>query len=341
MNFDHLDDPAPPFPADLDSVVAVARRRVRTRRLAGAGGAMALVLTAGGVALAVRDSDDSIPIVPADTTSTTAPIESDGNRVAWSEDGLDFAFSLDYPQAVVGGPVRASLTVTNPGDEPATMQPLCGGDPAALEIHHRDGRPIHDTYAYPDCLPALLEIQPGDARVHMLEATIDDLAGGPALGEYDVVLVGQGTDVSLPVGVVEPRASSEVVVDTTLGTGQVVDATLVVHNELDALVPFPGPGATCPDLYIQTQFVTPGDEPEPFAWPDYDCDPKPALLLLPGRNEVAHGNAEAPAVAGEYELVADLGYAWPDGITPPPRLAVTVEQSGEPELVVEWTVEPT
>jgi hypothetical protein len=338
MNFEHLDDPAPPIAGDADRVVAAARRRVRARRLAGAGGALALVLGAGGVALALRDrSDGSIPIQPADTTTTvTTEVVPDGHSVTWSERGLDFEYALDYTQAVVGGPVHATLKVTNPGDEPAELGQLCNGGPAALEIHGSDGKPIRD-YPYLLCQPGPVEVDGGATERYELSTDVNDGSGGPELGRYEVVLVGQGTDLSLPIEVVAPRGTSEIVADTTLGTGQVVDTTLVVHNELDALVPFSSPDE-CGGILVAGAFVEPG---APYAEGTWILPCLPPDILTPGRNELRTLSVEAPGAPGGYELAVDLRDEWPEGFTPPPRLAVSVEQSGEPEYVVEWSVEPT
>jgi hypothetical protein len=307
MNFDCLDDSQPPK-GDVNSVRGAARRR-QARRLAG-GGALGIVVVVGVVIVAAGGGDDGIDVGPAEPSTTVA---ARVGGVSWSDNGLDFRFSLEHTQAVVGGEVRATLEVTNPSAEPVEVRQLCGREPFALEVR-LDGTPMGD-YEYPMCLQHR-SIAPGNESF-LISTKVGDL-GETRDRRYDIVLAGLDDSVSIPIEVVESRGSSELIVDEALQ-----EVTLVVHNDTDALVPFPGPGEICPDLHVQSQFVTPGAEPEPFAWPGVDCEPKPVLQLEPGRNEVVTSPIEAPSTPGAYELVGDIGYAWDQGITPPPRLGVT------------------
>ncbi len=352
MNFDHLDDPTPRS-GDLTAVTAAARRRTTRRRTGAAAGVLSVALVGGGWALAVRDEGGERDLVtePATTTTSVAPAGDAVARYTTSE-GLEIEMTLPYTQAVPGGPVIAEVRVTNPTDHAVLERARCMSDtPYALRLVRPDGSSVAATEL--TCGGDNQVLGSGETRVSTLtsNATADPGTGNSeplTAGEYRVAVISDeidpGVAPSLPIEIVEPVGHSEVELDATLGAGQVVDPVLVVHNDLDALVPFPGTGETCQwvndrfVLTMQGQFVAPGAEPAPFAWPGVDCtglEMRPYPILRPGPNEVAIATVDAPLAPGSYELVVDLGYEWPGAITRPGRVGVTVTPTERP--IVEGT----
>lgn len=350
MKFDHLDDPTP-RPGDLATVTTAARRRTTRRRATAATGVLSVALVGGAWAAVARDPGREVVAEPATTTSA-GPTAAGVARFTTSE-GLEIEMTLPYSQAVPGGPVAVAFDVTNPTDHTVNDASCLFENAPHFTLEGRDGNP--SSISQEECLgtpetwsgdPREYPIARGEtiSRTFTIDATHVGRSREPLpIGDYSVTLRSQGHDgtvlATLPIEIVGPVGHSEVAIDTTLGAGQVVDPVLVVHNDLDALVPFPGAGETCQwvsdrfVLAMQGQFVAPGAEPEPFAWPGVDCtglELRPYPMLRPGANEVAIGTVDGPPTPGTYELVVDLGYEWPPGISGPERVTVTVTSTDQP-----------
>lgn len=311
-HFDRFDDANPPR-GDVDAVVARARRRTAQRRL-GAGALTLALLTGVTIAAAASRDGGGIDVGPATTPTTAA---STTPAVTWSAGGIDYRFTLLYPEAVVGGEVRAALELTNVGPDPVDIHPVCGDEPFAIELHAPDGTPLGE-YGYDGCLPTTA-IAPGTHRFD-ISTGVGDLEPSLIGTQVNVVLVGAGDGASLVVEIVAPTGRAEYVYDSARH-----EVTLVVHNDTDALLPFPGPGEMCPELYIQSQLIVPGTEPAAFAWPGVECEPEPVPLLEPGRNEVVTSRVVQAREPGTFDLIADIGYAWDAGIDAPGAVVVTVD----------------
>ncbi len=338
MKFDHLDDPSPPD-GNADFVAELGRR-YRRRQRAGVAGTAAVVALALVAGIAVVADDGGVRVEPAETT---AAIDDRPATATWSDNGLEFGLELAHAQAVVDGPVTATLTVENPTDAPIDLAMACAQRaPGLLGTVSNGGVPSNDVLPTPTigaCLEPPIEIAARAVREFALETTVE----GPGLGVqraffFDANLEVQG---SVEFEVVAPSVRFEMVPsDTTLGSGQIIDVELVAHNDTEALIPFPGPGSVCP-VGFQVQIVAAGAEPTPFAWPGViDCD-EAQRLLNPGRNSVATIEVDVPDVGPDAELVGAIDYAWPPGFTPPPRIPASVQTSEGPRLTMSWSVEPS
>jgi hypothetical protein len=336
-HLDALDDTAPP-PSDLDDVRARAGRMRARRRWTAVGAGVAVLLVAVGIVAAVREDDNAFRVQAP--TLTTPMVKPSARGVLPGDVSIDL--TLETPEVVLGGDVRATVVVHNETSE----NKMLGIDPIQCALGARpvlydpQGRAVVDDSDGILCRSMGVNLAPGASRAFDVRVSTADVptagryfltlqrksVGGPtwALDNVPVTITASGLGARLEI----PQASYP--------AGALVEGTIVFDN--------PGPP-------IEYELIGCEDPaPAPWAvWLAKDGATFEVGMIEPGcidqkptRDQIAVGESRSPFnVSLTYPACTSNGAARPDmprctgPLTDTPAL-----EPGIYEIVLEGMVAP-